>query len=79
MRLIMVSKYSRTFPGINRVTPVALGAVLAEVAVVLVMAGGALLRQFHRPWRLAMTIGALQLGMRSEQREVRLLGVIEHP
>ena len=60
-------------------TAVALLAVLTQVPVVLAMTGDAQLRHFHRARRLRMAGGALQLGVRPEQREVRLLGVIEHP
>ena len=60
-------------------TAVALWAVLTQVPVVLVMTHTALLRHFHRARWLGMAGGALQFGMRPEQREMRLLGVIEHP
>ena len=58
---------------------VALWAVLTQMAVVLVMTNAALLRHFHRARRLRMAGGALQPGVRAEQREMRLPGVIEHP
>ena len=60
-------------------TAVALWAVLTQVPVVLVMAYPALLRHFYRTRRLRMAGGTLQFGMRAEQREMRLPGVIEHP
>lgn len=58
---------------------VALWAVLTQVPVVLVMAHAALLRHFHRAGRLRMAGRTLQFGVRAEQREMRLPGVIEHP
>ena len=58
---------------------VTLGAVLPQVPVILVMTHAALLRHFHSSWRLRMAGGTLQFGMRAEQREMRLFGVIEHP
>jgi len=60
-------------------TAVALWAVLTQMPVVLVMAYPTLLRHFYSPWRLRMAGGTLQFGMRTEQREMRLLGVIKHP
>lgn len=60
-------------------TAVALWAVLTQVPVVLVMTHAALLRHFHRAGWLRMAGGTLQFGMRAQQREMRLLGVIEHP
>ena len=58
---------------------VALWTVLAQVPVVLVMTHAALLRHFHRAGRLRMAGGTLQSGVRAEQREMRLPGVIELP
>ena len=58
---------------------VALWAILTQVPVVLVMTYAALLRHFHRARGLRMAGGALQLGVRAKEREMRLLGVIEHP
>jgi len=60
-------------------TAVALWAVLTQVPVVLVMTYAALLRHFHSSWRLRMAGGTLQFGVRAEQREMGLLGVIKHP
>jgi len=60
-------------------TAVALWTVLPQMPVVLVMTYTALLRHFHSPWRLRMTGGTLQFGVRAEQREMGLLGVIKHP
>ena len=60
-------------------TAVALRAVLTQMPVVLVMTYAALLRHFHRAGRLRMAGGTLQFGVRAEQREMRLPGMIEHP
>ena len=60
-------------------TSVALRAVLAQMAVILVMAGPALLRHLLRAGRLEMTFGALQFAVRAQQRKMRFLGMIEHP
>jgi hypothetical protein len=60
-------------------TAVTLWAVLTQMPVVLVMTYAALLRHFHSPWRLRMAGGTLQFGVRTKQREMRLLGVIKHP
>ena len=57
----------------------ALRAVLTQVPVILVMAGSAFLQQLLRAGRLAMAIGALQLAVRAEQREVGVACVIEYP
>ena len=58
---------------------IALRPVLAQVTVILVVTGRALLRHFYRARRFAMTGGTLQLGVRAQQWKVRLLGVIENP
>ena len=60
-------------------TAVALWAVLTQVPVILVMTYPALLRHFHSSRRLRMAGGTLQFGVRANEREMSLLGVIEHP
>ena len=60
-------------------TAVALRAELAQVAIVLAVARAALLRHSYRARRFTMALDALQLGVSAEQREVRVLGVIESP
>ncbi len=71
--------HPRAFPRVIGMAAIALRAVLAEVPVVLVVAGRTLLRHLHRARRFAMAGGALQLGVRAEQRKMRFLGVIEYP
>jgi hypothetical protein len=61
------------------VAAVALRAVLAEVAVVLVMADATFLGELHRAGRLPMAGGALQFGVRPKQCEVRLPRMVEYP
>ncbi len=60
---------------------IALRAVLAQVPVILVVTAAALRRGLHRARRLVMAIGALQLGVGAEQREVigSVLRMIERP
>ena len=58
---------------------VALGTVLPQVPVILVMTHAALLRHFHRARRLHVAGDALQFGVRAEQGEMRLFGVVEYP
>ena len=60
-------------------TAVALRAVLTQVPVVFVMTCAALLRHFHRARRLHVAGDALQFGVRAEQGEMRLFGVVEYP
>ena len=60
-------------------TSIALRAVLAQMAVILVMAGPALLRHLLRAGRLTMAVGARELAVRAEQREVRIARMIELP
>ena len=50
-----------------------------EVAVILAMTGDAQRRSLLRTRCLMMTVGALQLGVRSQQRKSGLLGVIKAP
>ncbi len=57
----------------------AVHTVLSEMPVILLMAGVALLRHLDRARRVAVAVRALQLGVRSEQREMCLPGVIEAP
>jgi len=61
------------------VAAITLPAVLTEVPVVLAMTSDALLGHLARAWRLFMAIGALQFCVRTQQREMRILGMIEHP
>ncbi len=58
---------------------VALRAVLAEMPIVLVMAGIAVLEQFLCAGRLLMTGRALQFAVCAEQRKVRVASVVEDP
>ncbi len=60
-------------------TTLALAAIGAKVAVILPMAGDALRGRLDAARGFPMAIGALQLGVGTEQRESRLLGVIELP
>ena len=57
----------------------ALRAILAQMPIVLVMAGIAFLRHFLGAGRLSMAVGALQFAVRTEQRKVRIPRVIERP
>jgi hypothetical protein len=54
-------------------------AELAQVNVILAMAGPAICRQLYFARGSSMAIGAVQSGMRTRQWEVRLLAVIELP
>src|ERR1700686_1932107 len=69
------------FPGIGRMAAIALRTVFTQVAVILAVTAPAQRRGLHRARRLVMAIGALQLGVGAEQREVirSLLHMIEHP
>src|ERR1700736_2957629 len=67
------------FPGIVSVAAVALRAVLTQVPVIFVVTGPALLRHLYRAGRLAMAIGALQFTVGTQQRKMRLLGMIKNP
>ena len=58
---------------------VTLRAVLTQVPVIFVVTGSALLRHLHRAGRLVMAFGALQFAVGPQQREMRFLGMIEHP
>ena len=58
---------------------VALRTVLAQVPVIFVVTGSALLGHLHRAGRFVMTFGALQLTVRPQQRKMRFLGMIENP
>src|ERR1700730_5674606 len=69
----------RAFPGVRGVAAAALRAILAQVPIVLVMAGIAFLRHLLRTGRLTMTVGADELAVRAEQREVRIARMIELP
>ena len=60
-------------------TAIAGRAVLAQMPIVLAMTGAALLRHLGRSRRFVVTVGALQLRVRAEQRKVGLLRMIEHP
>ena len=54
-------------------------AVLAEVPVIFAVTTAALRRHFQATGGLVMAIGALQLAVGAEQREMRLFRVIENP
>src|ERR1700733_6902424 len=57
----------------------ALAAIGAQVPVILAMAGDAQRRGLDRARRLLMTVGTLEIGVPTEEREAGLLGVIEIP
>ena len=54
-------------------------AIGAQMPIILAVTGDALGRCLGGPWRLMVTVGALQSGMRTEQRKFGFLGVIEAP
>ena len=58
---------------------VALRTVLAQVPVIFVVTGSALLRHLPRARRLEVALGALQFGVGAHQRKMRFLGMIENP
>lgn len=58
---------------------VTLRAVLTEMPVILVVTAPALRRHLDRARRLVMALGALQLGVRTQQGEMSLFRVIENP
>ena len=60
-------------------TAAALRAILAQVPIVLMVAGIAFLRHFLRTRGLAMAVGADQFAVRAEQREVRIARMIKLP
>ena len=60
-------------------TAIALRAVLTQVPIVLVMTRGALLRHLHGARRFEMASGALQFAVGTQQREMRILGVVKNP
>ena len=57
----------------------AVHTILTEVPIILLVTRAAQLRHLDRTRRIAMAGSALQLGMCSEQREMRLLGVVKAP
>lgn len=62
-----------------RVTALALASELTQVLVVLRMAGIAFHRKLDVVSRLLVAAGAVHLGVRAGQCEVRLLGVVKFP
>jgi hypothetical protein len=60
-------------------TLLTLAAELPQVYIILRVARGAFRAQLHLRRGLAMAAGAIQFGVRSEQRETRLLAMIEIP
>ena len=58
---------------------IALRPVLPEVPIILVMTGIAFLRHFLCARRFAMTVGALELGVRAQKREMRIPSMIKYP
>jgi hypothetical protein len=60
-------------------TLLTLAAELPQVHIILRVARGAFRAQFHLRSRLAMAAGAIEPGVRSEQRETGLLAMIEIP